>query len=93
MRTFKEIAEEMVSLQERKNADYGNAFAKSCDKWGLIASIVRIGDKVNRIESIFKNDTLQVKSESIKDTLIDLAAYALMTVEWLDEKEQRSTQG
>ena len=67
-----------------KNHDYGNSFDKSLDKFGIVASIVRMGDKMNRIESL-TNKEAKVNDESIKDTLLDLANYAIMTVMWLDK--------
>lgn len=30
-----------------KNADYGNSFEKSLDDLGIVAGVVRIGDKYN----------------------------------------------
>lgn len=45
-----------------------------------------MGDKMNRLESLV-NKKAMVKNESIKDTLLDLANYAIMTVMWLDKNE------
>lgn len=79
MTTVKEIADEIVALQSRKNADYGNAFGISMQEFGLVAPAIRLTDKLNRFKSLIKKEA-EVKSESIEDTLIDLAAYAMMTV-------------
>lgn len=79
MTTVKEIADEIVALQSRKNADYGNAFGISMQEFGLTAPAIRLTDKLNRFKSLIKKEA-EVKSESIEDTLIDLAAYAMMTV-------------
>lgn len=83
--TFKKITEEMVSLQEKKNRDYGGAFEKSCDEFGITTAAIRLGDKYNRFKSLIRKDAL-VEDESIEDTLIDMAAYAIMTVSWLRKK-------
>lgn len=79
MTTVKEIADEIVALQSRKNADYGNAFGISMQEFGLTAPAIRLTDKLNRFKSLIKKDA-EVKTESIEDTLIDLAAYAMMTI-------------
>ena len=81
---FKDIAKGMIETYVRKNHDYGNSFDKSLDKFGIVASIVRMGDKMNRIESL-TNKEAKVNDESVKDTLLDLANYAIMTVMWLDK--------
>lgn len=82
---FKAITENMADIYERKNHDYGNSFNKSLDKFGIIASVVRLGDKMNRIESLAKGEA-KVNDESIKDTLTDLANYAILTIMWLEEQ-------
>ena len=81
---FTEITSNMAKTYAAKNHDYGNSFEQSLDKFGLVASVVRLGDKMNRIESLTKKEA-QVKDESIKDTLLDMANYAIMTVMWLDK--------
>lgn len=83
---FKSITREMAELYERKNHDYGNSFDESCNKHGLIAAVVRMEDKLNRAATLINKDTM-VKSESIKDTLTDLANYAIMARMWLEGKE------
>ena len=80
---FKSITEEMLQTYIRKNHDYGDSFNKSLDKFGLIASVVRMNDKMERIESLTNKEAL-VKDESIKDTLLDLANYAIMTIVWMN---------
>lgn len=61
-----------------KNADYGNSFSKSYEKHGLVSAVIRLEDKLNRLESLLKNEA-QV-NESIDDTLLDIAGYAILTL-------------
>lgn len=82
---FVDITTDMAKTYAAKNHDYGNSFEQSCDKFGIIASVVRLGDKMNRIESLVTKKA-EVKDESIKDTLLDLANYAIMTVMWLNQQ-------
>lgn len=83
---FRFITEEMVTLYSKKNADYGDAFTESLDENGLLVSKIRIKDKLNRFSQLINNDAL-VNDESMRDTLIDLANYTVMTLMWLDENE------
>ncbi|MHB1154865.1 MAG: DUF1599 domain-containing protein [Eubacteriales bacterium] len=71
-----------------KNHDYGDSFGSTYRKLGIISAITRITDKVNRLQTLVVNKA-QVKDESIRDTLLDLANYAIMTVIELegDDKE------
>lgn len=74
---------ELQEIFVKKNTDYGNSFEESLNKHGLIAAIVRMEDKMSRLNTLSKNDAL-VKDESIIDTLKDLSNYALMTAVWLE---------
>ena len=68
----------------KKNSDYGNSFEESLDKHGIVASVVRMGNKMNRLEALTDDSrTQQVGSESLLDTLEDLSNYAAMTACWL----------
>lgn len=68
----------------RKNHDYGNSFEESLDKFGIISSLVRMQDKMLRLESLTDDSKVQqVGSESLLDTLEDLSNYAAMTACWL----------
>ena len=80
------ICLELNNIYEKKNADYGNSFENSLDKHGLIAGIVRMDDKMSRLISLNSKNEQQVMDESLRDTLMDLANYAIMSVMWLDEQ-------
>ena len=80
------ICLELNNIYKKKNADYGNSFENSLDKHGLIAGIVRMDDKMSRLISLNSKNEQQVLDESLRDTLMDLANYAIMSVMWLDEQ-------
>lgn len=84
---FTDITTSMARTYAAKNHDYGNSFDKSLDKFGIIAGIVRMGDKMNRIESLAVKKA-EVNDESIKDTLLDLATYSVMTLMWLNKVDK-----
>ena len=88
--TFEDITIALRKLYEAKNRDYNDSFGQSFAKWGLPMSCIRLGDKLNRLESFAQDKKMFVKDESVKDTLMDLANYAIMTlVEMeLDQKEK-----
>ena len=77
-----DIQQTALELFKRKNADYGDAFAK----YGIIGVLMRIEDKIQRALSITKNGVNLVNDESIKDTLLDLHNYAAMGLMLLDKK-------
>lgn len=45
---------------------------------------IRLGDKFGRFKTLTKTNIQHVKDESIRDTLMDLANYAIMTIVELD---------
>lgn len=76
---FKEITEALYDTYKRKNADYGDSFGKSVEKYGPIAALTRMSDKFNRIENLILNGNAKVVEESLGDSLLDMANYAIMT--------------
>ena len=75
------VQEEAKKLFENKNQDYGDAFAT----YGPVGVLVRIGDKLQRLQSIQKNQVTLVEDEKMRDTLIDLHNYTAMAIMLLDE--------
>lgn len=81
----KKICDELNALYERKNHDYGDSFHISFKEEGMAMPRIRLGDKLNRFKALTKAGTQQVSDESIRDTLVDLANYAIMTILELEE--------
>ena len=74
----------MKDIYAAKNADYGNSFEMTLDKYGIIGAIIRMQDKMNRIDGYYwKADEDKKVDESLIDTLEDLGNYAIMTSVWL----------
>lgn len=82
----REICEEIHDLYELKNHDYGDSFGKGFKEYGLIMPVIRLEDKLNRLKQLVNKEGL-VKDESVEDTLMDLANYAIMTILERREKE------
>lgn len=73
---LRQIQSDALELFIKKNADYGDAFAK----FGLVGVLMRIEDKIQRALSISKSGVVLVDDEGIKDTLLDLHNYAAMAL-------------
>lgn len=86
---FNALANQMTDLYARKNRDYGNSFDRSMDKFGLVVAAIRIGDKVNRLQSLVNKGKGEVKDESLADTFMDLACYSIMTLMWMEGKIEK----
>ena len=79
----------MLNLMAKKNADYGNAFNKGCDKLGYRYGLARMYDKANRLIHLIEDDFQgcnkpNVEDESMFDTIQDLANYCNMLLSWLN---------
>lgn len=79
-----EICKELNQIYRSKNHDYGDSFGETFQKLGIISAVTRITDKVNRLQTLCTREQ-KVNDESIRDTLLDLANYAIMTVIELDK--------
>ena len=79
----------MLSLMAKKNADYGNAFNKGCDKLGYRYGLARMYDKANRLVKFIEDDfngycKPNVEDETMFDTVQDLGNYCNMLLAWLN---------
>lgn len=81
------LCKEIHELYIKKNHDYGDSFGKTYDNLGIISAATRISDKYNRFIELAKGNKPLVSIETIRDTLIDMANYALMTIIELDNNK------
>jgi len=87
------ILDNMQTVYEAKDNDYsatglpmGNL--RKCEEAGIDAwrgCLVRIGDKMSRLENFLKEKEYLVISEKAEDTVIDLANYAILMSCLLEE--------
>jgi hypothetical protein len=89
---FVDLLREMQRLHESKSADYGSeedplANVRSGAEFVCIepwrGCMVRIADKVQRLRTFCR--TGRLVHEGVRDTLLDLSAYALLAIVLFDE--------
>ena len=79
MSTFEELVAEIFNdigaMLSKKHHDYGD---HNLDEFGLIGITVRLRDKTARLKSlIMEKKEGEVSDETINDTLMDIAGYAI----------------
>lgn len=77
---FCEITESMREVFRKKRHDYGPSTTETYEKFGPISMLVRMHDKMSRLDRLLCNTDSLVQDESINDTLLDLANYAIITM-------------
>ena len=85
--TFESVLDEMKELHAKKDKDYGSAFHKSFEEFGVTSGVVRLNDKMERVKSLVKNGKAEVKDDSLLDSLKDMACYAVMLYVELKNKK------
>ena len=80
---MRNIQDEGLELFRKKNQDYGDAFAN----YGVVGVLVRMGDKISRLQSISQKGITLVETEKLRDTLIDLHNYSAMAIMLIDEDD------
>lgn len=89
--SFKDYTNHLAEILQEKNDDYGDSFSRSVDKFGIIAAVVRLEDKFNRLENLTANGGKEkVKDESLADTALDISGYGLLLYKYLKECERTS---
>lgn len=81
------ICKDLHDLFQKKNADYGNSFADIYAEVGMPYAYGHLAEKLRRIRSLM-NQPANVKGESMRDSLIDLANYAILTIVELDAQKE-----
>lgn len=76
---FKEITDNMFETFKAKNHDYGSSFSNLFKECGMTYAYGHMAEKLERVKSLMKDDA-KVKGEGMKDSLLDLANYAILTV-------------
>lgn len=84
---FKTITDKMLDTYKAKNQDYGNSFSNLFKECGMIYAYGHMAEKLERVKSLMK-DEAKVKGEGMKDSLKDLANYAILTIMELERKEE-----
>jgi len=80
-----EICNRLKKLYTVKNTAYGDAFGRTFVELGIISALTRMYDKINRLISLSKG--AKENDESFKDSLMDLANYAIMTLIELEDRK------
>jgi len=83
---FFQVLEEMALLHDKKGRDYGIGAdtlgnVRSSEQWGVpswIGTLIRANDKIVRLQNAAKGSALV--NEGIEDSLMDLAAYAIIAL-------------
>lgn len=85
----KRVCYELNALYNKKNRDYGDSFHESWKDYGITMAAIRLGDKYNRLKNLTSGKTVQnVADETVRDTLLDLANYSIMTLMELDAESK-----
>lgn len=97
-KNYLDLLEKMKGLHIAKNAGYSG---DSLDRWAnfrlsekfgvsaFVGCLVRMSDKVIRVQNLVKNPSNEKVGENIKDTLMDLASYALIAICLMEDKNEK----
>lgn len=67
----------LAETLKKKNSDYGSSAFDTAEKYGDVSFLIRMEDKMNRLRMLSKKGSSEV-NESLCDTLLDLAGYAIL---------------
>lgn len=88
---IRQMFESDMELLRRKGYDYAGEqdALTNLREYGVHGVIVRLNDKINRLKSIDRNGWIEVKTESVSDTLLDISNYAYLARVLLWEQKQK----
>lgn len=84
--TFRDICNQMIELNIRKDSDYGASYWNLLREFGDVAAVIPLQNKLDRIKNIIRKGG-EVHNESLSDSVLDLACYAVMYLVGLENRE------
>lgn len=80
LRMHGELTSEALVLMEKKNSDYahGSDPFKNFRRHGQLGVLVRLSDKLARLETFVERGSFEVKDESFRDTCVDALNYVVI---------------
>ena len=84
--TFRDICNQMIETHIRKSNDYGTSFQDLIREFGDVAAVIPVQNKLDRIKNIIRKGG-EVHNESLSDSVLDLACYAVMYLVELNDRE------
>ena len=85
----KNLCKQLHSVYLAKDSDYGSSYHDTYKKFGITSAAIRISDKYNRMMSLIEKHDAKVKDESLRDTMLDMCGYLLLTIMELDNEAHR----
>lgn len=82
-----DLIDEMVGMLLSKNADYGDAW----QRYGVFTPLIRMNDKLLRVEKLSSGADALVAEEKIEDTLRDLIGYSALALLWMEHFDVQGT--
>lgn len=79
-----EIAQHLIDVYDAKNKDYGNSAHRTFVEFGEVALVIRISDKLSRLQTLLSGEEQNVKDESVLDTFGDAVTYLCMLAAEID---------
>lgn len=95
------VCQDLAEMLIAKNHDYGDSAFKSPPLAPCLSAsaaiLVRMGDKIERLETLARKlsngDGIAVASESVEDTIRDLAGYCVLLLIAMKEARRSSAKG
>lgn len=75
---FRLITNQLATMLELKNEKYGNSFGKLRERYKFPIILIRLNDKISRLEYLLLNNDSGTEDERVEDTLLDLAGYCIL---------------
>lgn len=86
VKRHQDIITELNEIYKEKNQKYGDSFNQTFGEYGPTSLCIRLQDKLNRLKPFVMDPHMEQGNETVVDTLMDLANYAIMGIIALEEQ-------
>lgn len=93
IKIHKSYCDILNSIYQVKNKKYGDSFSKTYQEYGPSMLCIRIDDKLGRAKQLLLHNEPETTDETIIDTLLDLANYAIMGIMEITAEREAAASG
>lgn len=89
---FQKHADKIATILANKNEDYGDSFYDVFKEFGDLSVLIRLTDKMGRMESLVKGLEPLVENEPLEDVYRDMAGYCILALVSIERLKNQTNQ-
>lgn len=86
--SVKKIGEKAIDIVIKENDDCGNSYQKIRFEHGALSLIIKLKDKIYRLQNLTTNTINEPHYEKVEDTLLDIIGYCILELSCMEDRKK-----